>query len=89
MIFDTGQPHGVIQRGSGGFNVDDFAPDQDWVQLFLTWELPIEDAHVAHALHIDFDIDPSTALQLDTEQVFLNGERVMVCPESGRWRRAD
>ena len=89
VIFDTCQPHGVIRRGNTGFKAADFTPDQDWIQLFLTWELPIEDAHVGRALKVDFDINPSTALQLDTEQVCLNGERVAVCPESGRWRVAD
>jgi len=89
VIFDTGQPHGVIQRGSSGFNVSDFAPDRDCTQLFLTWELPIEDAHVAHALKVAFDIAPSTSLQLDEEQVWQNGAPVTVCPESGRWCRVD
>jgi hypothetical protein len=85
VIFDTGQPHGVIQRGSSGFNVPDFARDQDCIQIFLTWELPIEDAHVGHALKVAFDVSPSTSLQLDEEQVWLNGEPVVVCPDSGRW----
>jgi hypothetical protein len=89
VIFDTGQPHGVIQRGSSGFNAADFAPDRDCVQIFLTWELPIEDAHVAHALKVAFDIAPSTSLQPDTEQVRLNGDPVIVCPDSGRWCRVD
>ncbi|WP_434114338.1 hypothetical protein [Paraburkholderia caffeinilytica] len=91
VIFDTGQPHGVIQRGSSGFNVADFTPDQDWVQIFLTWELPIEDAYVAQALKVSFDVAPSTSLQPDTEteQVCLNGEPITVCPDSGRWRRVD
>lgn len=89
VIFDTGQPHGVIQRTSNGFNAADFAPDQDCIQIFLTWELPIENAHVGHALKVAFDIAPSTSLQLDTEQVQLNGEQVVVCPDSGRWRRVD
>jgi len=89
VIFDTGQPHGVIQRSSSGFNVADFAPDRDCSQLFLTWELPIEDAHVAHALGVAFDIAPATSLQLDEEQVWLNGARATVCPESGRWCRVD
>lgn len=88
VIFDTGQPHGVIRRGSNGFNVADFASNQDWIQVFLTWELPIEDAHVGHALKIAFDVDPSTPLQPAEEQVLLNGERIVVCPDSGRWRRA-
>src|SRR5579859_2353253 len=76
VLFDTGQPHGVIQRGSSSFNAADFPPDQDWIQIFLTWELPIENAHVGHALGITFDTSPSTALQLDEEQVRLNGARV-------------
>ncbi|WP_175050449.1 hypothetical protein [Paraburkholderia sediminicola] len=89
VIFDTGQPHGVIQRNSSGFDAADFTPDQDWIQIFLTWELPIENAHVAHALKLTFDVAPSTSSQLDTEQVQLNGEQVIVCPDSGRWSRAD
>jgi hypothetical protein len=89
VIFDTGQPHGVIQRGSNGFNAADFAPDQDYVQIFLTWELSVEDVHVGHALKLAFDIDASTSSQLDAEQVRLNGAPVIVCPESGRWRTAD
>lgn len=89
LIFDTGQPHGVIQRGSSGFNAADFAPEEDYVQLFLTWELPIEDTHVARALKVEFDVAPSVALQLDEEQVRLDGEKVTVCPASGRWRPTD
>jgi hypothetical protein len=88
LMFDTGQPHAVIRRGGSGFDAADFAPDRDCTQLFLTWELPIENADVARALRIDFDIDPSTALQLDEEQVWLNGARADVCPDSGRWRVA-
>lgn len=88
VIFDTGQPHGVIQRNSTGFNAADFPPDQDWIQIFLTWELPIENAHVGHALKVAFDVAPSTSPQPDTEQVQLNGEQVIVCPDSGRWSRA-
>ena len=89
VIFDTGQPHAVIQRNSSGFNVADFPADQDCAQVFLTWELPIEDAHVAHKLQIDFDTDLSTAMTLDEEQVWLNGARVKVCSDSGLWCRAD
>jgi len=89
VIFDTGQPHGVIQRGSVGFDATDFAPDRDCTQVFLTWELPIEDAQVGRALDIAFDIDPSTSPQLEEEQVRLGGARASVCQASGRWRRAD
>jgi len=87
VIFDTGQPHGVIRRGSSGFSAADFVPDQDFVQIFLTWELPIEDARVAQALEVAFDIAPSTASQLDEEQVWVNGAPAVVCAESGRWSR--
>lgn len=85
VIFDTGQPHAVIDRRSGGFDVADFPPGRDCTQVFLTWELPIENAHVAKALRIAFDMNRSTALLLDDEQVWVNGRSVSVCPESGRW----
>ena len=85
VIFDTGQPHAVIRRDSGGFDAADFPPGQDCTQQFLTWELPIEDAHVARALRIEFDVDPRPVVQLDEEQVRLGGEAVSVCPNSGRW----
>ena len=84
LIFDTGQPHAVIARHRGDFNETDFPAGQDCSQVFLTWELPIENAHVAQALRVDFDIDPSTALRLDEEQVWLNGAPASVCPQSGR-----
>ncbi|MFM0396198.1 hypothetical protein [Paraburkholderia phytofirmans] len=89
LIFDTGQPHGVIRRGSGGFNAADFAPDQDCTQIFLTWELPIEDVHVAQALEVAFDIASSISLHADEEQVCVNGEPATLCPETGRWCRVE
>lgn len=85
LLFDTGQPHAVIQRGSAGFDKADFTAAQDCTQLFLTWELPIEDAQVGCALHVVFDVDPATALQLNEEQVRVNGARATLCPDSGRW----
>jgi hypothetical protein len=86
VIFDTGQPHGVIQRHGSGFKATDFAADQDCTQVFLSWELPIEETHVAQALEVVFDTASSTTLQADEEQIWLNGARVTVCPDSGRWR---
>ena len=88
LMFDTAQPHAVIRRGSSGFDAAHFAPGIDCSQLFLTWELPIENAGIARALRIDFDTDPSTASQLDEEQVWLNGARARVCPDTGEWRPA-
>ena len=85
VLFDTGQPHAVIDRGSSGFKVADFPLDRDCSQVFLTWELPIENAQVGHVLGIAFDIDPETPLLLDEEQVWRDGTRASVCPDSGRW----
>ena len=92
VIFDTGQPHAVILRHAAaaeenGFNAADFPPELDCTQVFLTWELPIENAKLAQALQIIFDIDTSAALQLDNEQLWRNGEPVAVCPISGQFTR--
>lgn len=89
VIFDTGQPHGVIARGSSGFNVADFPDGRDCSQIFLTWELPIENADVANALGIAFDVDPVAPLRLDAEQVWHSGAPASVCPASGQWHRSD
>lgn len=89
VIFDTGQPHGVIQRNSGSFSAADFAPERDCTQIFLTWELSIEDPHVGQALNVVFDTARSTSLQLDKEQIWSNGAPATVCPETGRLYRVD
>ena len=89
VIFDTGQPHAVIPRGSEGFDAADFAPERECMQVFLTWELPIEEPRVGRALGVTFDVDPSAASLLGEEQVRLNGAPAAVCPDSGRWRGAD
>lgn len=89
MIFDTGQPHAVIPRGSSGFCEADFAPEQDRTQVFLTWELPIEDARVARVLNVTFDPAQAIALQLDDEQVWVDGAPASLCAETGSWRPTD
>ena len=88
VMFDTGQPHGVIARRSGGFDAADFPPGHDAAQVFLTWELPVEEPQVAQALRIALDIDPATALLLSDAQLWRNGKKALVCPDSGQWRRA-
>jgi hypothetical protein len=55
VVFDTGQPHAVIRRGRSGFDAADFAAGMDGTLVFLSWELPIEDVHVARTLGIVFD----------------------------------
>ena len=85
VLFDTAQPHAVIERASSGFNMADFPHDRDCTQVFLSWELPIENANVRQLLRIQLDIDPSRSLPADDEQVWLNGGKACVCPDSGRW----
>lgn len=89
VIFDTGQPHAVIERGGPGFDAADFPAGRDCSLVFLTWELPIENTAVGQALGISFDIDPGAALLLSDEQVWVNSAPASVCPASGRWCHAD
>jgi hypothetical protein len=49
--------------------------------LFLTEDKGLD-------LHFP-DIDPTTSLQLNEEQVWLNGAPATLCPDSGLWRKAD
>lgn len=89
VLFDTGQPHAVIARSSSRFDVADFPADRDCTQVFLTWELPIENTAVGHALGVALDIDPSTSLLLNEEQVWQGGARAWMCPDSGQWRQLE
>lgn len=87
LLFDTGQPHAVILRGSSGFDAADFPHGPDWTQFFLTWELPLEASPVAAALGIAFDVDPVDCADSAEPQIRLNGEAVGLCPASGGWQR--
>lgn len=89
IVFDTCQPHAVIPRHQNGYDDADFADERDLSQLFLTWELPIEDPAVAQALGIVFDVDTATASRVDEEQVWSGDRRVGVDPGVGQWRSAD
>lgn len=86
VVFDTGQPHAVIPRNSGSFRATDFPLERDCTLAFLTWELPVEHTDVAHLLNIAFDTEAANALLLDAEQVWWEGARKLVCPETGEWR---
>lgn len=88
VLFDTCQPHGVVPRGASAFRESDFAPGPDLSQLFLTWELPIEDPRVAAALGVAFDTDPAGAARLDDEQVRRGDARLAVRPGCGGWEAA-
>jgi hypothetical protein len=89
VIFDTGQPHGVIRRGGSGFDAAGFTPACDYTQVFLSWELAIENAQVARTLGVAFDTAAPGVLQADTAQLMRHGVRAEVCPQSGRWRQSD
>lgn len=86
LVFDTGQPHAVIPRGSNGFDAADFPSGYDCSQVFLTWELPITHPGVARLLGVAMDTDPATALGLAEEQVWCDGAPAKVCAATGRWR---
>jgi hypothetical protein len=88
VIFDTSQPHAVIKRDSSGFDTSDFLPGTDCSTVFLSWELPIEEVHVARALGIRFDTDPGAAVLLDEGQLLRHGASADVCAASGRWSGA-
>lgn len=85
VLFDTGLPHAVIARHSAGFQAADFPDGQDCDPVFLSWELPVENAQLAQLLGIGFDTDPATALLLQEEQLRRDGAPARLCPESGRW----
>jgi len=85
LVFDTCQPHAVLPRGRPVFDPADFAPDQDWTQLFLTWELPIESAPLRHALGVVLDTRPDAARCLDRPQLQIDGLARQVCPRTGHW----
>ncbi|MCC8395169.1 hypothetical protein LJ656_21510 [Paraburkholderia sp. MMS20-SJTR3] len=88
ILFDPCQPHGVVPRGASVFNEADFAADRNRIQVFLTWELSIEEARVAQSLRTVFDVAASNCVAPEDEQLWFNGGPVGVCPESGRWCRA-
>lgn len=85
VVFDTGQPHAVIQRHSNSFNASEFTPDHDCTLVFLTWELPIESPDVSRVLQVDFDIVSATVFPMEEEQLWLDGAPAHVHPESGQW----
>ncbi len=85
LIFDTCQPHAVIPRDGTGFHAGDFPVDRDGTQLFLTWELPVEDPRDAQALRIAFDVEPPAH---DDAGLLRGGAPASVDPESGCWRDA-
>ncbi len=85
VIFDTAQPHAVIGRQATGFDPEHFPAEPDCSLVFLSWELPIEQAELARALGMTFDIDPVRAGRLDQAQVWCNGAPATPCPDSGRW----
>lgn len=84
VIFDTAQPHAVIPRASERFDVADFVRGQDCMQVFLTWELPVENPPLQRALQID-----SSASTSPHCGVRVGGVPMVVCPGTGHWLPAE
>lgn len=55
VLFDTYQPHTVLVRDRARFEASDFSGERDLTQVFLTWELPIDDPQLAQLLRVQFD----------------------------------
>jgi len=87
VVFDTCQPHAVIPRDKSDFQASHFRPDEDCTQVFLTWELPIEDDIIAKQLGITFDGTADMAQRAGEEQVSVAGTVATVCPQTGQWQR--
>ena len=85
LMFDTAQAHAVVRRNSTRFEESDFAEAADGLQVFLSWELSIENADLCRAMGVVLDVDPVTASRLQTPQRLVNGVVASVCPASGRW----
>jgi hypothetical protein len=85
VIFDTAQPHAVLPRGKQRFIASDFTPNIDYTQVFLTWELPLDNSVVANALQIAFGDTADLALATDDAQVMCNARAMQLKPETGRW----
>ncbi len=88
VVFDTCQPHAVIDRRSSGFDLAHFSAERDCSLVFLTWELPLSNALVANALGVGFDSVPSSHKVLDEPGLLLNGKTARVCENTGRWLMA-
>lgn len=99
VIFDTAQPHAVVRRNAATFDAQDFASGQDCTQLFLTWELPIDNPPLGRALGIRLNVDMPGAPQRTPNQgrdqqqepgqeqghILVNGVAAKLCPQTGRW----
>ncbi|RYZ12517.1 MAG: hypothetical protein EOO24_03060 [Comamonadaceae bacterium] len=96
VLFDTGQPHGVIRRDAVGFDPAGFDDGVDRLQCFLTWELSIERSGLAAALGVNFlAVEEPAELVPDgtasdvgqpAGRLRLGPGTVEVCAESGRWQ---
>jgi hypothetical protein len=86
VMFDTAQPHAVIDRNSTTFHEHQFLSERDCSVFFLTWELPVANELVASALGVMFNCPTASGLQVVDQILVLNGAPVGLCPETGRWQ---
>jgi hypothetical protein len=92
VLFDTGQPHAVIPGDRTAFDPTDFPPQRDCSQVFLTWEIPMDNASITQALGIVLDLGTETAptshAQSPEAQLWHRGAAAQVCPRSGALKPA-
>ncbi len=89
VLFDTAQPHGVVARGSSRFDVSDFSYGPEANQIFLSWELSLDDADLIRTLGIRIFGSPDPARGPSDACISMRGVPVTVCPQSGQWMDAD
>lgn len=85
VIFDTAQPHAVIESGASHFDAFAYPPERDCTQVFLTWELPIENAVVSEVLQIELDVTSAQTQGINEPYLQRNGAHVTVDSVSGQW----
>lgn len=92
VVFDTAQVHGVVPRQRRDFLATDFPASRDCTQVFLTWELPMDNRQVAAALQIQWDPphppnqDAAAGPADGTSRLERGGLPVGVCPRTGQWQ---
>lgn len=86
VLFDPSQPHAIVQQGADSFDAGHFDAAQVPPQVFLTWELPVEQERLAQVLGIRYDVGAAVHGPVTEEQVRRSGAPARVCPSTGRWQ---
>ena len=84
VLFDSAQPHGVVERGSKTWCEKSYGNREEWTQFFLSWDLDLTANDVARTLQIELSQDVLTDCH-DDFNPRVNGAASRVHPDSGAW----